>query len=61
MKKACSQRYQFGKAARAVFTLPAAIADITYQNKAVIYDLLLKTSAETTLRRRGSRPRSEYT
>jgi hypothetical protein len=24
----------------AVFTLPAAIADIAYQNKAVIYDLL---------------------
>jgi Putative transposase/Transposase zinc-binding domain len=30
-----------------VFTLPAAIADIAYQNKAVIYDLLLKASAET--------------
>src|SRR5271156_5355719 len=30
-----------------VFTLPAAIADIAYQNKAVIYDLLLTTSAET--------------
>jgi Putative transposase len=30
-----------------VFTLPAAIADIAYQNKAIIYDLLLKTSAET--------------
>ena len=29
-----------------VFTLPAAIADIAYQNKAVIYDLLLKASAE---------------
>jgi hypothetical protein len=32
-----------------VYTLPAAIADIAYQNKAVIYDLLLKASAETTL------------
>jgi predicted Zn-ribbon and HTH transcriptional regulator len=32
-----------------VFTLPAAIADIAYQNKAVIYDLLLKVSAETML------------
>ena len=32
-----------------VFTLPAAIADIAYQNKAVIYDLLFKASAETTL------------
>ena len=33
-----------------VFTLPAAIADIAYQNKAVIYDLLFKASAETLLR-----------
>src|SRR6201988_1424147 len=32
-----------------VFTLPAAIADISYQNKAVIYDLLFKASAETML------------
>jgi hypothetical protein len=32
-----------------VFTLPAPIADIAYQNKAVIYDLLFKVSAETTL------------
>jgi hypothetical protein len=32
-----------------VFTLPARIADITYQNKAVIYDLLFKTSAETLM------------
>src|SRR6266550_2824537 len=30
-----------------VFTLPAAIADVAYQNKAVIYDLLFKASAET--------------
>jgi hypothetical protein len=30
-----------------VFTLPAAIADIAYQNKAVLYDLLFKASAET--------------
>jgi hypothetical protein len=29
-----------------VFTLPAAIADIAYQNKAVIYDILFKASAE---------------
>src|SRR6202040_3346999 len=29
------------------FTLPAAIADIAYQNKAVVYDILFKTSAET--------------
>src|ERR1043166_7078869 len=32
-----------------VFTLPAAIRDIAYQNKAVLYDLLFKASAETTL------------
>ena len=31
-----------------VFTLPARIGDIAYQNKAVIYDLLFKASAETT-------------
>jgi hypothetical protein len=30
-----------------VFTLPAPIADIAYQSKAVIYDLLFKASAET--------------
>jgi hypothetical protein len=32
-----------------VFTLPAAIGDIAYQNKAAIYALLLKASAETLL------------
>jgi hypothetical protein len=32
-----------------VFTLPAPIADIAYQNKAVVYDLLFKVSAETML------------
>ena len=32
-----------------VFTLPAAIADIAYQNKAVIYDALFKASSETLL------------
>jgi hypothetical protein len=32
-----------------VFTLPAAIADIAYQNKAVIYDMLFKASAETLI------------
>jgi hypothetical protein len=32
-----------------VFTLPAQISDIAYQNKAVIYDLLFKASAETML------------
>src|SRR4051794_1806369 len=30
-----------------VFTLPAPIADIAYHNKAAIYDLLFKASAET--------------
>src|SRR5690349_7356047 len=32
-----------------VFTLPARIADIAYHNKAAIYDLLFKVSAETML------------
>jgi hypothetical protein len=33
-----------------VFTLPSAIGDIAFQNKAVIYDLLFKASRETMLR-----------
>ena len=32
-----------------MFTLPGPIADIAYQNKAVIYDLLFKAAAEATL------------
>src|SRR5215475_4333056 len=32
-----------------VFTVPTAISDIAYQNKAVIYDLLFRASAETML------------
>jgi hypothetical protein len=32
-----------------VFTLPARIADIAYQNKRLVYDLLMRASAETTL------------
>ena len=32
-----------------VFTLPAQIADIAYQNKAVIYNLLFEASSETLL------------
>ena len=32
-----------------VFTLPAAIADIAYQNKAVVYDLLFRATSETLL------------
>ena len=31
-----------------VFTLPGPIADVAYQNKAVIYDLLFKAAAEAT-------------
>src|SRR5215468_1200047 len=32
-----------------VYTLPAPIADIAFQNKRVIYDLLFKAAAETTI------------
>ena len=32
-----------------VFTLPAAIGDIAYQNKAAIYDILFKAAAETLI------------
>jgi hypothetical protein len=32
-----------------VFTLPSAIGDIAYQNKAVIYDLVFKASSEAML------------
>jgi len=32
-----------------VFTLPSAIGDIAYQNKAVIYDLLFKASSQAML------------
>ena len=32
-----------------VFTLPAEIADLAYQNKAVLYDLLFRAASETTL------------
>jgi Putative transposase/Transposase zinc-binding domain len=32
-----------------VYTVPAPIADIAYQNKRVIYDLLFKAAAETTI------------
>jgi hypothetical protein len=32
-----------------VYTLPGAIADLAYTNKAVIYDILFKASAEATL------------
>jgi Putative transposase/Transposase zinc-binding domain len=32
-----------------VFTLPAEIADIAWQNKAVVYDLLFRAASETTM------------
>ena len=32
-----------------VFTVPKPIADIAYQNKAVVYDILFKASAETSI------------
>jgi Zn finger protein HypA/HybF involved in hydrogenase expression len=32
-----------------VFTLPSPIADIAYQNKAVVYDILFRAAAETML------------
>ena len=32
-----------------VFTVPAEIADIAYQNKAVVYDILFKAAAETLM------------
>ena len=32
-----------------VFTLPGPISDIAYQNKAVVYDILFKASAETLI------------
>jgi len=32
-----------------VFTLPAEVADIAYQNKAVLYDLLFRAASETML------------
>ena len=32
-----------------VYTLPAPLRDIAYQNKRVVYDLLMKAAAETTL------------
>src|SRR4030081_1926445 len=32
-----------------VYTLPAELRDVAYQNKRVIYHLLMKASADTTL------------
>jgi hypothetical protein len=39
-----------------VFTLPAEIAPIAYQNKAVVYDLLFRAAAETLLTPRAAMP-----
>jgi hypothetical protein len=44
-----------------VFTLPALIADIAYHNKAVIYDILFKASAETVTRIAADPNRSRST
>ena len=33
----------------AVFTLPAELRDLAFQNKRVVYDILIKAAAETTL------------
>ena len=32
-----------------MYTLPSKLRDIAYQNKRVVYDLLMKAAAETTL------------
>jgi hypothetical protein len=32
-----------------VYTLPSELRDIAYQNKRLVYDLLMKAAAETTL------------
>jgi hypothetical protein len=32
-----------------VYTLPSELRDVAYQNKRVIYNLLMKAAAETTL------------
>ena len=34
---------------RVVFTLPAEVADIAWQNKAAVYDLLFRAASETML------------
>ena len=40
-----------------VFTLPEEIAAIAYQNKAVVYDILFRTTAETCLLYTSPSPR----
>ena len=44
---------------RPVFTLPASIAEIAYQNKAAIYDILFKASAETLITIAAERMRAD--
>jgi hypothetical protein len=44
-----------------VFTLPSAVGDVAYQNKAVIYDLLFKTSEEDIAQLEVSRIRDDVT
>jgi hypothetical protein len=34
---------------RAVYTLPAELRDVAFQNKRVVYDILMKAAAGTTL------------
>ena len=42
-----------------VYTLPSKLRDIAYQNKRVVYDLLMKAAAETTLAI-AANPRRRY-
>jgi hypothetical protein len=43
-----------------VFTLPAAIGAIAFQNKTVVYDLLFKTAAETLTTIAADQPNFRY-
>ena len=49
LSRSSSPRATAGLGQQYVFTLPGPIADIAYQNQAVVYDLLLKTAAETLI------------
>ncbi len=42
-----------------VFALPAPIVDIAYQNKAMVYDILFKSAAETVITMAAERKRQE--
>ena len=39
-----------GRIFHVVFTLPAEVADVAFQNKAVVYDLLFQAASGTMLR-----------